>query len=244
MPNMWCYVRNLDIRSIYHYETFTGGEEMRHIGLERLVVCQMVNDIQRYSQVGGEELCVVGEAITVIQVKALRWVVDEPAHARLHGRPRHIKPNVAGVICERELIAVAAAELDYRLDAMPADEIVKECGLALGEVSVRTHTARAAVGVSPLPVRRGAAKQDPVPEHQDVTQSRQRTDQILESHSATTPAANLRSQTTSKVARVTYVWRAGSCSRTFLGVQPAAPRHAGAGKTPTPGPGWIQLDLL
>jgi hypothetical protein len=48
---------------------------VRHIGLEDLVLGQVINDVERDSQVCGEETGAVGEAGAVIQEEALRRVI-------------------------------------------------------------------------------------------------------------------------------------------------------------------------
>ena len=63
-----------------------------------------------------------------------------------------VEAQVPRVARECQLVAVAAAELDHRLDTVLGDELVQDCGLELGVLAVGAAAGIAADLVAALPV--------------------------------------------------------------------------------------------
>ena len=73
-------------------------KQVRHVGLEHRVLGQVINDVKRERQVGGEQAGPVGEASSVVQEEALGRVFGEPALAQLDGGPGDIQPDVGRIV--------------------------------------------------------------------------------------------------------------------------------------------------
>jgi endonuclease/exonuclease/phosphatase (EEP) superfamily protein YafD len=73
-------------------------------------------------------------------------------------------------------VPVIAAERDDRSDRALADELVEERHLALGQDAVQAWSSI----VGPLPVRRGPAERQPLPQQRERTHARQRAYQVLD----------------------------------------------------------------
>lgn len=116
-------------------EVVGGGEEFFHVGLEDVVLYEVVDDVEGESEVGAG---VRGEEIGLEE--ALGGVVDEEATADLNGFGRDVNAGVAGIAGQFELGAVSAAVFDDGGDAILFYEGVEEPGFELGQPVIAACT--------------------------------------------------------------------------------------------------------
>ena len=78
----------------------------------------MVNDVKRDSEVRAEGARSVHVARGGIQKETLCLISSESVLAELDRRPGDVKADVGGIIRQRELMAIATAELNYRVNVV------------------------------------------------------------------------------------------------------------------------------
>src|SRR5437868_6467344 len=119
------------VARIDDHEPFGCGKQSTHIALEYAVLDEMVDDVERQREIRGLTLVLVGD------FEHLGGVSGEFPVALIDGGLAYIETHVVRVSCERQLIAVATAELDDAFYLPLAHKGVDQFGLERGELTVR-----------------------------------------------------------------------------------------------------------
>jgi len=112
-------------------EVVGGGEEFLHVGLEDVVLDEVVDDVEGHGEIGAGAY---GEEISFEE--AFGGVAREEGAADLNGFGRDVDAGVAGIAGEFELGAVSAAVFDDGGDAIFFYEGVEESGFEFGQAVI------------------------------------------------------------------------------------------------------------
>lgn len=116
-------------------EVAGGGEEFFHVGLEDVVLNEVVDDIEGKGEVG-PGTC--GKEIGLEE--AFGGVAGEEGAADFNGFGRDVYAGIAGIAGQFELGAVSAAVFDNRGDVILFYESVEESGLEFGQPVIAART--------------------------------------------------------------------------------------------------------
>src|SRR5258708_32976492 len=94
-------------------------EERPHIRLKNLVLHQMVNNVERESQIEASQ---IGRDLGG-EIKMLVGIAGKPFSADVDRSLGHIEPYITWGCCHRPLGAISAAELDHRSHFILRDKI-------------------------------------------------------------------------------------------------------------------------
>ena len=116
------------------------------MGVEDVVLDQVVDHVERQCELSALA------GVVPEQGKALRRVAVKALATQRDSALADVEAQVPRVARKCQLVAVAAAELDHRLNTMLGDELVQDCGLELGVLAIRAGARIAAHLVAALPV--------------------------------------------------------------------------------------------
>jgi len=150
--------RGVVIARVNDHILFAGLKKLMHIGFKDLILQQVVNHVQRQREIGLKQAGMIAEAEGIIYIKALGLIAGKLPHAMPDDGGRHIQPQVLRILRQRELVAVAAAELYHRMEMMLFYKAIQELRLEIGQVAVGATARIASFAVALFPVPGGAGE--------------------------------------------------------------------------------------